>query len=363
MTFAALSRVNCRAGNREHLTSRERIGYLTPVSSHLSFYQNKLALVTGGIGFIGSNLAIRLVEMGARVTLVDAMLPAYGARLFSIEPIRDRVRINFCDLRDTSSVKQLVRGHDVIFSLAGQVSHIQSMEDPANDLEINCRSHLSLLEACRAENCAARIVLASTRQVYGRPNHLPVNELHPTTPADINGIHKLATESYYRLYHKRYGLPSAILRLTNTYGPRMDLVTPEKGVIGVFLRRALRGERLQLFGNGEQRRDFNYVDDVVDALVRAGATDAAMGETFNLGHHESRSLRQFVEVLQHITGCRFELAEFPPAQRAIDIGDYHGDFEKFRLATGWRPTTDLEPGLRHTIDFFRRHAAEYWDVG
>ena len=321
------------------------------------FYRNKRVLITGGAGFIGSNLAYRLVEAGAQVLLVDSMLPDYGADLRNIEPIRAQLRVNFSDVRDVHSLRYLVRDEDLIFSLAGQVSHIESMRDPMTDLEINCRSQLSLLECCRAGNPQARIVFASTRQLYGRPQYLPVDEKHPLAPVDVNGINKLAAERYYSLYHEVHGIPTVSLRLTNTYGPRMDLRSEHKGFLGVFLRRALAGETIRLYGTGEQRRDFNYVDDVVDALLLAGSTPGLEGGVFNLGHERPRSLHDVVQILQSSCEFEYERVPFPDEIQAIDIGDYYGDFSRYREATGWTPKIDLEQGLKQTVEHFRSPAA------
>jgi nucleoside-diphosphate-sugar epimerase len=322
------------------------------------FYRGKRILITGGIGFIGSNLAIRLVELGARVHLVDSMLPDYGADLASIEPIRDRVRVNFSDIRDRHSLSYIVRGEDVIFSLAGQVSHIDSMRDPMTDLEINCRSQLSLLECCRHGNPEATIVFASTRQLYGRPEYLPVDEAHPTKPIDVNGVNKLAAEMYYTLYHRVYGIRTVSLRLTNTYGPRMDLRADRKGFVGVFLRKALAGEKIRIFGSGEQRRDFNYVDDVLDALLLAGEKPVLHGGVYNLGHPRPYSLLEFVETLRKYCEFEYEQVRFPPEAEIIDIGDYFGEFSAFSAATGWQPTVDLAEGLRRTIEYFRQRQGD-----
>jgi len=334
---------------------------ITAACSSAASYTGQQVLVTGGLGFIGSNLAIALARAGARVTVLDAMLPQYGARRFNLDPIKERVTVEIADMRDAAALARVIGGQEFIFQLAGQVSHLRSMEDPSGDLEINCRTQLSLLESCRKYNRSARLVLASTRQVYGRPQWLPVGEDHPTAPVDINGVHKLAAEEYYRLYHRVHGLWTVALRLTNTYGPRMDLVTADKGVVGVFVRRALLGETLQLFGGGRQRRDFNYVDDVVDALLLAGHCDDAAGRVFNLGYPQAYSLRELVEILGEITGTPFENVPFPRERSAIEIGDYWGDFAKLAALTGWRPRTDLAAGLRHTIAFFRRYGGEYLD--
>jgi len=317
------------------------------------FYHDKRVLITGGVGFIGSNLALHLVERGARVVLVDSMLPAYGATLKNIEPIRDRVHLNFSDVRDQHGLRYLVQGQDLIFSLAGQISHSESMRDPMTDLDINCSSQLSLLECCRHNNPRARIVFASTRQLYGRPRYLPVDEAHPLEPVDVNGVNKLAAEKYYTLYHQVYGIPTVSLRLTNTYGPRMELASNKKGFVGIFIRKALRGEKIQIYGTGEQKRDFNYVDDVVRALLVAGETDAVHGGIYNLGHNEPRSLLEFVQTLQRFAAFEFELVPFPPEAQKIDIGDYYGDFAKFNEVTGWSPQVELDRGLEATLEYYR----------
>jgi nucleoside-diphosphate-sugar epimerase len=324
------------------------------------FYRGRRVLVTGGLGFIGSNLAIRLAGLDAEVVLVDSMLPAYGATLRNIEPVRERVRVNFSDVRDQHSLSYLVRGQDLIFSLAGQISHSESMRDPMTDLEINCRSQLSLLECCRRGNQRVKIVFASTRQLYGRPQYLPVDEAHPLSPVDVNGANNLAAERYYTIYHDVYGIETVSLRLTNTYGPRMEIANDKKGFAGIFIRKALQGQKIQIYGSGEQRRDFNYVDDVVEALLLAGASESVNGQVFNLGHEEPKSLLEFVEILGELADFEFECVPFPPEAEAIDIGDYYGDFRKFHEATGWRPEVDLRSGLAKTLQYYR---AEGWPSG
>lgn len=321
---------------------------------NLKDFRGKRVLITGGVGFLGSNLAAELVHLDAQVTLVDSMIPRYGATLDNLAEFRDRVTVNFSDIRDIHSIRYLVRGHDVIFSLAGQVSHLESMQDPLTDLDINCRAQLSLLEACRINNPEARLVFAGTRQIYGRPQVLPVCEDHPLVPADANGVSNLAAEMYFALYHRVYNMRTISLRLTNTYGPRMDLDSGQKGFMGVFIRRALRGEMIQLYGDGRQRRDFNYSSDVVDALLRAACSqDSHWGESFNLGHSLSYSLLDVVCMLQQHAEFDYECIEFPAARKAIDIGDYVADFSRFQAASGWRPAVSLEAGLEATLKYFR----------
>jgi UDP-glucose 4-epimerase len=322
-----------------------------------NFYRGKKVLVTGGLGFIGSNLAIRLVELGAEVVLVDSMLPAYGATPRNVEPVRDRLHVNFSDVRDRRSLSYLILGKDLIFSLAGQISHSESMRDPMTDLAINCSSQLSLLECCREANTEVKIVFASTRQIYGRPQYLPVDEDHPLAPVDVNGINKLAAERYYTLYHDVHGLATVNLRLTNTYGPRMEIANDRKGFAGVFIRRALQGEKISIYGDGQQRRDFNHVDDVVAAMLIAGEISEVDGQSFNLGHPEPASLIDFVEILRSLADFEVEMKPFPPDAAVIDIGDYYGDFSKFRDATGWQPRVGLKDGLARSLAWYR---AEGW---
>jgi nucleoside-diphosphate-sugar epimerase len=325
------------------------------VSDPATGFRDRRVLITGGLGFIGSNLAIRLAQAGADVLLADSMLPAYGATLDNIAPVRDRVRVNFSDVRDRHSMAFLVRERDVIFSLAGQVSHSESMRDPETDLDINCRSQLTLLECCRRTNPTARIVFASTRQLYGRPQYLPVDEAHPREPVDVNGINKLAADMYYSLYSNVHGIPTVSLRMTNTYGPRMELANDHKGFVGIFIRKALNGERIQIYGDGSQRRDFNYVDDAVDALLLAAERPGLDGRVFNLGHPRPASLLEFVETLAAIVPLEYEVVPFPPEAKAIDIGDYYGAFERFQAATGWSPQVELPEGLARTVAWYRAH--------
>jgi UDP-glucose 4-epimerase len=313
------------------------------------------------MGFIGSNLAHRLVELGAHVLIVDAMIPDHGGSLFNIQGIEDKVRVNIADVRTETSVRYLVRDQDFIFNLAGQVSHIDSMTDPFNDLEINCRSQLTFLEACRFNNPEAVIVYAGTRQIYGRPAYLPVDEEHLLRPVDVNGVNNVAGEMYHLLYHDCYGLRTTSLRLTNTYGPRMLLKHNRQGFIAWFVRRAIEGACISLYGTGDQHRDLNEVGDVVDAFLRAAATEACVGHAFNLGHTEVVSLREIAQTLMELCpGCSYELVPFPEEKKRIDIGDYYADFSRFRQATGWHPDVRLRGGLERMVCYYRKNRRHYW---
>jgi len=329
-----------------------------------AFYRGRAVMITGGLGFIGSNLARQLVDLGADVLLVDSLIPEYGGNLFNIDGIAERVRVNVADIRQQSTMNYLVQGRDVIFSLAGQVSHIDSMRDPYTDLDINCRSQLTVLEACRNFNAQVKIVFAGTRQVYGRPGSLPVDETHLVRPTDVNGINKAAGEYYHLVYNNVFGVRGCSLRLTNVYGPRQLLKHNRQGFIGWFIRLAIEGRTIQIYGDGSQQRDFVYVDDAADAFLRAGSSDACNGEVFNVGGDEPISHRDLTAMLIRVAGSgSMEYVAWPPESKAIDIGSFYADSTKFRTTTGWRPSVGLEEGLRRTIAFYREHWCEYVAAG
>jgi len=328
--------------------------------SHPAFVHKNI-LITGGLGFIGANLALRLAELGAHVTLVDSLIPEYGGNLFNIEPIRDRVTVNIADVRDEFSMDYLVRGRDYLFNLAGQTSHLDSMQNPYTDLDINCRAQLSILEACRKNNPTVKIVYASTRQIYGKPDYLPVDEKHLLHPTDVNGINKMAGEWYHILYNNVYGVRAVSLRLTNTYGPRMRVKDARQTFLGIWLKRVIDKEPIEIWGDGLQLRDFNYVDDVVDAMLLAAASDKANGQIYNLGSAEIINLKDLAQKLIALNGGgQCNIIPFPPERQAIDIGDYYSDFTLIRNALQWEPRVDLDNGLRRTLEYYRKHRAEYW---
>ena len=325
-----------------------------------AYYRGRRVMITGGVGFIGSNLARQLVDLGAEILLVDSLIPDYGGNLYNIQDIASRLRLNVADVRMQTTMEALVRNQDVIFNLAGQVSHIDSMRDPYTDLEINCRAQLSILEACRKYNRNVRVVFAGTRQVYGRPDYLPVDEKHLVRPADINGVNKAAGEYYHLLYNNVFDVRACSLRLTNVYGPRQLIKHNRQGFIGWFIRLALEGREIQVFGDGTQLRDFVYVDDAADAFLRAGAAETCDGDVFNVGGDAPISHRDLVQLLVGIAGrgsVRF--VEWPADKKRIDIGSFYSDSKKFRNATGWTPAVGLEDGLRRTLAFYREHLHAY----
>jgi UDP-glucose 4-epimerase len=329
------------------------------LTDHRDYYRNRRVLVTGGLGFIGSNLVRALADLGARVTAVDSLLPDYGGNLFNLAGYEDKVRINVADVRG-HAMEFLVQGQEVLFNLAGQVSHIDSMIDPLTDLEINCKSQLWILEAVRKRNPGLRIVYAGTRQVYGRPRSLPVDESHLLNPTDVNGINKISGEMYHLVYHSVYGIRASSLRLTNTYGPRQLIKHSRQGFIGWFVRQATLGEEIQVFGDGRQKRDFDYVDDVVDAFLRAGAMDAADGQVFNLGGDEPIALLDLARLLVEIAGRgRVTVVPFPADRKKIDIGDFHADASKIKAALGWTPRMQLRAGFERTLAYYREHKDRY----
>jgi UDP-glucose 4-epimerase len=329
-------------------------------AGYQEFYRGRPVMITGGLGFIGSNLARTLVALGADVLLVDSLIPDYGGNLFNIDGIADRLRVNVADIRQQSTMNYLVRGREVIFNLAGQVSHIDSMREPYTDLEINCRSQLTLLEACRHYNPRVKVVFAGTRQVYGRPDSLPVDESHLVRPTDVNGINKAAGEYYHLVYNNVFGVRACSLRLTNVYGPRQLIRHNRQGFIGWFIRLAIENRPIQVFGDGSQLRDFVYVDDAADAFLRAGASDACNGEVFNVGGDQPISHRELSALIVDVAGSgTIEYVEWPPDKKAIDIGSFYADSSKFRRVAGWTARVGLADGLRETIAFYRRHYDQY----
>jgi UDP-glucose 4-epimerase len=327
---------------------------------YLEFYRGRRVMITGGVGFIGSNLARQLVGLGAKVLLIDSLIPDYGGNLFNIQDLTDVVRLNIADVRMQTTMETLVREQDVIFNLAGQVSHIDSMRDPYTDLEINCRAQLSILEACRKNNRSVRVVFAGTRQVYGRPDYLPVDEKHLVRPADINGVNKAAGEYYHLLYNNVFDVRACSLRLTNVYGPRQLIKHNRQGFIGWFIRLAIEDREIQIFGDGSQLRDFVYVDDAADAFLRAGASDVCDGGVFNVGGDAPISHRDLTQMLVTVAGSgTVTFVEWPAEKKRIDIGSFYSDSSRFRTTTGWQPQVSLEEGLRRTVAFYRQHLRHY----
>lgn len=326
-------------------------------------FSGKEILVTGGVGFIGSSLARRLVDLGAKVTLADSLIPLYGGNLFNIEDIRERVTLNITDVRDPFAMAYLVQGKDYLFNLAGQTSHLDSMTNPQADLDINAAAQLSILEACRQHNASIKIVFASTRQLYGKPEYLPVDEAHPIRPVDVNGINKLAGEWYHLLYNNVYGIRTCALRLTNTYGPGMRVKDARQTFLGIWIRNVIEGKPVLVFGDGNQLRDFNYVADVVEALMMAAIDPRADGKVFNLGGHEVISLGKLAKMLTDLRqGARFEVVPFPPERKAIDIGDYYSNYKKIETELGWRPKVALREGLVASLAYYDTHQRHYWDA-
>jgi len=322
-------------------------------------FRDKQVLITGGLGFIGSNLARRLVALGARVTLVDSLVPQYGGSLYNIDGIQDQVRVNISDVRDGYSMSYLVQGQDILFNLAGQTSHVDSMQDPYADLDINCRAQLTILEACRKHNPGIRIVLASTRQMYGKPEYLPVDEEHLLRPVDVNGINKMAGERYHILYSNVYGIRACALRLTNTIGPRMRIKDSRQTFLGTWIRLVVQGKPFEVW-DGNQLRDFTYVDDAVDALLLAAASEKTNSQIFNLGGDCVISLKDLASLLVEVNGGgEYSIRPYPPEKKRIDIGSYYANFNLIQSVLNWRPKVPLSDGLARTLAFYRKNLQHY----
>jgi nucleoside-diphosphate-sugar epimerase len=326
----------------------------------INSYKGKNILITGGLGFIGSTLAHRLVELGSSVTIMDSLIPQYGGNKFNINDIKDKVSVHIADVRDIRNMDHLVEGKDCLFNLAGTLSHIDSMTDPFTDLEINCRAQLSILESCKKNSPKLKIVFSGTRGQYGKADYLPVDEKHPMHPTDVNGINNMAGEWYHILYNNVYGIRATSLRLTNTYGPRHQMKHHKQGIINWFIRLALEGKEINIFGDGKQIRDCNYVDDVVEALLLAGASEKANGQIYNLGGTPA-NLEEIVQLILKLNGGGdYKLVPFPEGSKKIEIGDYRADYGKIQKELGWKPKTGLEEGLKQTMGFYRANKKHYW---
>ena len=321
---------------------------------------NKKILITGGLGFIGSNLTRRLVEQGNTITVVDSLIPEYGGNLRNLHDIQDKITVSLSDVRDVPAINNLIKGHDYLFNLAGQTSHLDSMHDPITDLDINAKAQLSILEACRKHNPDIRIVFASTRQIYGKPTYLPVDERHPIQPVDVNGINKIAGEQYHILYQEVYDIASSVLRLTNTYGPRMRIKDARQTFLGIWIRNLLEGKPIQIFGDGKQRRDYNYVEDVLEALLIAATEEKAVGKVYNLGAPDPLSLEDTAKIMcQEIEGSNYQMIPFPDERKAIDVGDFICDYSAFRNQFEWEPKVNFEEGIQRSFEYFKDEIEHY----
>lgn len=324
------------------------------------FYCQKRILITGGLGFIGSNLAIRLVKLGANVTIIDSLVPGLGGNRVNINPVKTNVHLIVSDLNHLSTLGELLKTQEIVFNLAGTHSHIDSMKDPLADLSLTAQMQLSFLETCRKSNPNLRILMAGTRNQYGKPTYLPIDENHPLNPIDINGAHWLAVENYHLLYHRVYGLKTCSLRLTNTYGPRHQMKTPFQGILNWFIRLILDNKPITLYGKGMQKRDCLYADDVVEAFLLAGASRKAWGEVFNLGGTVI-SLTDFCKLLVSIYGQgKIQYIPYPKDHARIEPGDYHANWQKIAKTLGWKPKTSLTTGIMKTLDYYKTYKKQYW---
>jgi len=330
-----------------------------PSDPRLKGYGGARAVIIGGLGLIGSAIARRLVALDVEVLLVDSMIPEYGGNLANIADIPDRVTVNIADIRGGYSLPPLLSGQDFLFNLAAQTSHLDSMSAPEEDLAINCTAQLQLLEVCRSVNPGIANVHAGTRQIYGRPEYLPVDERHPLRPVDVNGVNKMAGEAYHLLFRDVYGIKTRSLRLTNVYGPGMRIKDARQNFLGIWLRRVIEGEPFEVWG-GEQRRDLLYVDDAAEAFLHAAITPEAEGLALNVGGDEPYSLADLAAAMIEANGGgQYEIREFPPERKRIDIGDFLTDDSRFRSLSGWRPRISLVDGLRRSLDYYRSHLTNY----
>lgn len=317
--------------------------------------KGKNVLVTGGLGFIGSNLAIKLVELGANVTIIDSLTDFCGGNRFNIHTVKDKIRLELIDIKD-EGVKELVKDQDLIFNLAGHTGHAQSVKNPLKDYEINSYAQVKFLETCR-KHSNAKIIYAGTRAQYGRILYVPVDEKHPLNPVDVNGINKTTAEKYHLLYSKYYGIKSVSLRLTNVYGPRHYMKDNRFGFLNWFIRLAMDDKLITVY-DGKQLRDFNYVADVVSAFLKAA--DLKEG-VFNIGSGNPISVLDLAKLtVEAAKKGKIEIKGFTEERKQLEIGDYYTDFSRFKEETGWTPKVGLKEGLQKTVDFYAQNKALYW---
>lgn len=326
----------------------------------MNSFKNKKVMVTGGLGFAGSNLAIRLVELGADVLVVDNMLPRQGGNLFNIEPVKDRIKVNISDIRNETSMNHLIRGMEYVFHMAGQVNHVESVKNPLKDLSINVEGTLVIMEALRMHNPEARVIFTGTRGEYGSSLKLPVAENHAINPIGIYAITNFAAERIVLTYHNLHHIRSVCLRITNTYGPRHQMVHDEYGVFNWFIKKAMDNEVIPLFGDGRILRDYLYIDDLTESLIKVALNDSAYGEVYNIGSGIPLSFVNLAKKIIEIAGSgKVEYTDFTTERKALEPGDYYADITKIRDMTGWQPEVSLEEGIKRTIDYYKRYKKYY----
>lgn len=329
----------------------------------IEHYKNKNVLITGGLGFLGSSLSIKLVEMGAKVVLLDNMQEGHGGNLFNIEPVKDRVTVNYCDVRDRGALRCLIKNQDFVFHLAGQVNHLASIKDPLLDFDINVVGTMTVLEAIRLYAPDVKFVFSGTRGQYGATVKLPVSETHPMKPKGLYGISNLTAEMAIEMYHSHYGMRTVGLRITNTYGPRHQMAHDQYGVANWFIRRAMEGKIIHLFGGGHILRDFLFVDDTIQAILMAGSNSAASGRVLNVGSGQGISFTDLAKKVTQVIGSgSYEVSDFPKERKDIEPGDYVADCTLIKETIGWEAKTPLEDGIAKTADYYRAHQAQYWQT-
>lgn len=324
-------------------------------------YKNKNVLITGGLGFLGSNIAHKLVGYGANVTILDALLPLYGGNKFNISGIENKVELIIGDIRDFRLVEQIIKKKHIIFNLAAQVSYIDSINIPVEDLDINCKGHLIILDACRHKNPGARLIFSSSRMVLGKLLHSPVAEDHPVEPLSIYGIHKLTGEKYYQAYYKTYGLKTVILRITNPYGIRQQMKHNKYSIVGWFLRQAMQGETIQIFGHGKQLRDYIYVDDIVFAFLKAGVSNKSIGQIYNIGLGQSCQFSEMINTILKVVGKgKLKYVPWPKNYEKIETGNFEISIEKAKKDLEWLPKIKIEQGIKKMHKYYEKFKKFYW---
>lgn len=325
-------------------------------------YKGKEVLITGGLGFIGSNLAIKLVELGAKVTILDNLAPLYGGNQFNILPIKDKVNLEIGDIRDKELIDKLIPGKDFIFDFAAQVSYVDSPDIPFEDLDINCKGHLNILESCKDSNKQAKIVFSSSRLVLGNIKKKLITEDHPTNPLSLYGVHKLTAEKYFYMYNRNYGLRTAVLRITNPYGERQQIKHSKYSIPGWFMRMAMEGKTIKVFGNGNQKRDYIYIKDLVSAFIYVGISDKTDGEIYNCGSGKMIRFKDMVKnIIEVVESGKMEYVPWPDNYKRDknDEKDIKTSISKLQEVTGWKPKANLNESLKSMFDYYKDNKDKY----
>jgi len=325
-----------------------------------NYYRNKIIVITGGLGFLGSSLAQKLVNYQAKIIIIDNLNPLYGGNYFNLNGIQNKVKIIIDDIRNEKVLIPIIKQCDMLYHFAAQVSYIDSLSMPYEDLELNARSTLQILEICRKYNSEAKIIFSSSRMVLGKIESDHISENSPTNPLSLYGIHKLTSEKYLIMYYKDFGIPFIIFRITNPYGPRQQIKHCKYSLVGWIIKQAMEGKTIKIFGDGKQLRDYIYIDDIVEAIYRCSTNDKATGEIINVASGKSTEFQMMVkEVVNIVKNGNYEFVPWPDNYEKIETGDVIADISKLLSLANWKPKYNLKEGILKTYEYYKKYLMHY----